>query len=98
MERFRPFDWARIRNVHPPGHIRTPGYCRGKVGLIVECLGVVPNPEALAYRRDPVPQVPLYIVRFRMADLWAQSRNAVDEVDIEILEHWLEPANKREYV
>lgn len=86
---------VRVRASHPPGHVRTPYYCRGHAGVIIECLGAFPNPEHLAYRHAGYAPVPLYRVRFRNADLWPDQRNGADETEIEIFEHWLEPATGR---
>lgn len=89
--RFRVGESVRVRLAFPPGHVRTPHYCRGKPGVIVEFLGAAGNPEALAYRHANAAQVPLYRVRFRHADLWPERSASRDETEIEILEHWLEP-------
>ena len=31
--RFVVGDRVRVRNQHPPGHVRTPHYCRGHTGI-----------------------------------------------------------------
>jgi hypothetical protein len=93
--RFRPSDSVRVRSAHPPGHVRTPSYCRGRIGTVVECLGLLSNPEALAYRLADVPRIPLYRVRFRIGDLWPEQDGSRNEVEIEIFEHWLEPLGPR---
>ena len=49
--RFRPGDRVRVRAAHPPGHIRTPYYCRGHVGVVERLCGAFANPEELAYNR-----------------------------------------------
>lgn len=75
----------------PPGHVRTPAYLRGKIGVIERELGDFANPEALAYRR-PALQKPLYRVRFTMAEVWGETaENPHDTLDAEIFAHWLEP-------
>jgi len=49
--------------------------------------------EALAYGRDGLPKAPLYRVRFEQREMWPDYRGpGTDTVDIEIYEHWLEPA------
>ena len=35
-ERFKPGDRVRVRTDHVPGHVRMPGYIRGKTGVVVE--------------------------------------------------------------
>lgn len=91
--RFAPGDRVCVRNAHPPGHVRTPHYCRGKTGVIERTCGAFPNPEELAYNRDGLPAQPLYRVRFASRELWPDySGNAGDTVEIEIYQHWLEAA------
>lgn len=82
-----------VRRADPPGHIRTPWYIRGKTGEIERLCGAFPNPEELAYNRPGTPPQPLYRVRFRQRELWPDYRGAPgDTIDIEIYQHWLEPA------
>ena len=51
------------------------------------------NPEELAFGRDGNPKQPLYRVRFMQTEVWENyAENPDDTVDIEIYEHWLEPA------
>jgi nitrile hydratase len=90
---FAPGDVVRVRLADPPGHLRTPRYCRGKVGRIERLCGAFPNPEELAYNRPGLPAQPLYRVRFASVDLWPEYAEApADVVEIEIYQHWLEPA------
>jgi len=91
--RYRPGDRVRVRAVHPPGHVRTPWYCRGHTGVIERLCGAFANPEELAYNRPGLPAQPLYRVRFRAVDLWPDYReDRADVVEIEIYQHWLEEA------
>ena len=84
---------VRVRTAYPPGHVRAPAYIRGKSGVIERRLGAFPNPEQLAYgheaeRRD------LFRVRFTMAEVWGAAAEApTDTIDIELYDHWLEPAD-----
>lgn len=81
---------VRVREAFPPGHIRTPFYLRGKVGVIERKLGEFGNPEHAAYRQTPEPQT-LYRVRFTMAEVWgADAEDPNDTLDAEIYAHWLE--------
>ena len=86
-------DRVTVRSAWPPGHVRTPAYIRGHSGMIVASLGAYPNPEELAYRRPGLPAPMLYRVRFNQRDVWPDYRGPMtDTLDIEIYNHWLEPA------
>jgi hypothetical protein len=91
--RFQPGARVTVRRADPPGHIRTPWYIRGKSGEIERLCGSFPNPEELAYNRPGTPPQPLYRVRFRQRELWPGYKGAAnDTIEIEIYQHWLEPA------
>jgi len=86
-------DRVRVRQLYPPGHVRTPHYIRGRTGLIERVLDAFPNPEECAYGRKDSPRQPLYRVRFLQRDIWPDYRGRdADTVDVEIYQHWLEPA------
>jgi nitrile hydratase len=90
---FSAGDRVRVRRAYPPGHVRTPFYIRGKTGIIERVLGDFPNPEELAYGRSGEPRQTLYRVRFLQPDVWSDYAGMLaDTVDIEIYQHWLEPA------
>ena len=83
---------VRVKTMMPPGHIRTPAYLRGKVGVIERELGEFGNPELLAYGKSG-PKKPLYRVRFTMQEVWGNgAEHPTDTLDAEIFGHWLEPA------
>jgi nitrile hydratase subunit beta len=91
--RFAPGERVRVRRADPPGHVRTPWYCRGRAGVVERICGSFANPEELAYNRDGLPARPLYRVRFLCGELWPDyAGNANDAVEIEIFQHWLEPS------
>ena len=91
--RFALGDPVQVRIAYPPGHVRTPHYIRGKSGRVERLCGEFANPEELAFGRDGLPPRPLYRVRFRQRDVWPDYRGSGgDTVDIELYEHWLEPA------
>ena len=91
--RFKPGDVVTVRRAYPPGHLRTPHYIRGQSGVVERVCGSFPNPEELAFGRNGLPAQPLYRVRFAQRQVWPEYRGADgDTVDIEIYEHWLEPA------
>jgi nitrile hydratase len=91
--RFSTGERVRVRNLHPPGHVRTPHYCRGRVGVIERLCGAFANPEELAYHRAGLPRQPLYRVRFVSRELWPDYADGPNDViEIEIYQHWLESA------
>lgn len=93
MARFSPGDSVAVLAINPPGHLRTPTYIRGKSGIVERICGEFANPEELAFGRDGLPRRPLYRVRFRQEELWPDYHGgAGDTVDVEVYEHWLEPA------
>jgi nitrile hydratase len=84
---------VRVRSAFPLGHVRTPAYIRGKTGVVERILGPFRNPEELAYGRGGEPAQPLYRVRFLQSEVWqGYTGSCADTVDVEIYQHWLEPA------
>ena len=75
----------------PPGHTRLPGYVKGKVGVIDKIRGVFVFPDTLAHGLGECEQ-PLYSVKFRSQDLWADS-NTNDVVYIDLWQSYLEVCN-----
>jgi hypothetical protein len=93
---FAPGDVVAVAGVHPPGHLRTPFYIRGKQGVIERFCGEFANPEELGYGSDGLPKRRLYRVRFRQRDLWDDYEGASgDTLDVDIYEHWLSPGTSR---
>jgi nitrile hydratase len=91
--RFRAGDRVKVRWADVPGHVRTPWYIRGHDGIVERVCGSYPNPEELAYARSGLPAQPLYRVRFMQRTVWPDyAGSANDTVDIELYQHWLEPA------
>jgi nitrile hydratase subunit beta len=92
--RFNVGDAVVVKRSYPPGHRRTPCYIRGKRGVIERICGAFPNPEELAYGFDGEPKKVLYRVRFLQNHVWPDYRGpAHDLIEMEIFEHWLEPAS-----
>ncbi len=90
---YRAGERVKVRAAYPPGHVRTPFYVRGHTGIVERLCGSYPNPEELAYARSGLPAQPLYRVRFLQRELWPDyAGSAADTVDIELYQHWLEPA------
>jgi nitrile hydratase beta subunit len=88
--RFGVGDRVRVRERHPPGHTRCPGYVRGKAGTVARLDGIysVPDIEAhgTARRREPT-----YSVRFDAAELWGDGQRGV-LVHVDLWDSYLEPS------
>lgn len=65
-------DRVRVRDDHVPGHVRMPGYIRGKRGIVVGVSPAYPFPDARAHGIEARDE-PTYDVRFRTQDLWPDS-------------------------
>ena len=71
-ERFKPGDKVRVRTDHVPGHVRMPGYIRGKTGIVVGVSPAYPFPDAHAHGVKAEDE-PTYDVRFNAEELWPNS-------------------------
>ena len=71
-ERFQPGDRVRVKNDFFAGHVRMPGYIRGKPGVVVNESPVYPFPDAHAHGVKAADE-PTYDVAFRTEDLWPNS-------------------------
>ncbi len=93
LARFRVGDRISVRRAYPPGHIRTPWYIRGCVGIVDVLYGSFRNPEELAFGRPGLPPQPLYRVRFQQTAIWPDYAGARhDTICLDLYQHWLEPA------
>ncbi|RAI54593.1 nitrile hydratase subunit beta [Roseicella frigidaeris] len=68
-ETFRPGDHVQVRDEHFAGHVRMPGYIRGKRGVVVSESPAYPFPDAHAHGVEAADE-PTYDVRFRSEELW----------------------------
>lgn len=90
--RFEIGQRVRISDHTPPVHHRVPGYAKGQVGFVERVCGLHGEPEKFI-RGDGSPAQRIYRVSIPQNDLWASYRgNDGDKLEIEIFEHWLEPA------
>ena len=87
--RFAAGDRVRVLELARPGHVRTPHYARGKCGVVERFCGAFGNPEELAYGRWDGAPVPLYRVRFRLADVFPTDDAEPDTIDVDLYEPWL---------
>ncbi|MBT3352313.1 MAG: nitrile hydratase subunit beta [Nitrospinaceae bacterium] len=95
--KYQPGEAVYVRRAPSIGHVRTPHYIKGKTGVIERICGDFANPEELAYARSGLPLRTLYRVRFNQHRIWPDYAGPDgDTVDIEIYEHWLEPAGDLE--
>ena len=91
--RFAVGDRVRIADRTPPQHHRTPVYVKGTTGTVVHLCGAEGQPESLGHGGDGTPPQEVYRVRLAQPDLWpGYGGAATDTLEIEIFEHWLEPA------
>ena len=88
--RFKPGDRVRVRTDYVPGHMRMPGYIRGKEGVVVSESPAYPFPDAHGHGIKAEDE-PTYDVRFRTEDLW---NDAADKalVHVGVFQSYLEPA------
>jgi nitrile hydratase subunit beta len=77
---FQSGDRVRVRADHVSGHVRMPGYIRGKVGVVVAESPHYPFPDAHAHG-VAADDEPTYDVRFASADLWP---DAADEAWVHV--------------
>jgi nitrile hydratase beta subunit len=89
-ETFAIGDRVRVRMDSVPGHMRMPGYIRGKNGVVVGISPVYPFPDAHAHGVAAEDE-PTYDVRFRSEDLWPGSADAA-LVHVGVFESYLERA------
>ncbi|MFZ2651249.1 MAG: nitrile hydratase subunit beta [Burkholderiaceae bacterium] len=87
-ERFKPGDRVRVRLDHVPGHIRLPGYIRGKAGVVVSESPPYPFPDAHAHGVAAQDE-PTYDVRFRSEELWPNGCDAA-LVHVGVFQSYLE--------
>jgi nitrile hydratase len=87
---FQPGDRVRVRDDHVPGHVRMPGYVRGKMGVVVSESPAYPFPDAHAHGIDADDE-PTYDVRFRTEDLWPESADRA-LVHVAVFQSYLERA------
>ena len=87
-ERFQPGDRVRVKTDHVPGHMRMPGYIRGKTGVVVSESPAYPYPDAHAHAVEAEDE-PTFDVRFRSEDLWPNSADAA-LVHVGVFQSYLE--------
>ena len=89
-ERFLRGDRVRVRSDFVPGHVRMPGYIRGREGVVVSESPAYPFPDAHAHGVEAADE-PTYDVRFRTEELWPDSADAA-LVHVGVFQSYLERA------
>jgi nitrile hydratase beta subunit len=87
-QRFRAGDRVRVRADFVAGHVRMPGYIRGKAGVVVSESPPYPFPDAHAHGVEAADE-PTYDVRFRTEELWPDSADAA-LVHVGVFQSYLE--------
>ena len=87
-ETFAPGDRVRVKVEHIHGHVRAPGYVRGKAGVVVGVSPVYPFPDAHAHGIHAEDE-PTYDVRFDAEELWPNSADKA-QVHVGVFESYLE--------
>lgn len=88
----KPFevgDVVEVRDEFVSGHIRMPGYVRGKQGVVLHRTTVKwPFPDTIGHGKEAVAE-PTYHVRFKVSDLWG---TAADDgfVVVDLFESYLD--------
>jgi len=89
-ERYAPGDRVRVRTDLVPGHVRMPGYIRGRSGVVVAESPAYPFPDAHAHGIEAADE-PTYDVRFASAELWPGGADAAF-VHVGVFQSYLERA------
>jgi len=73
---------VQVRNRHPSGHTRCPGYLKRATGEITKHHGTFVLPDANAHEREA--EEPMYAVKFESPELWGDEAesNAVVYADL----------------
>ena len=87
-QRLEPGDHVRVRSDYVPGHVRMPGYIRGKKGVVVSESPAYPFPDAHAHGIEAADE-PTYDVRFSAEELWPNSADPAF-VHVGVFESYLE--------
>lgn len=88
--RFAVSDRVRVRNMHPSGHTRCPGYIRGKLGVVTRVDGEWSVPDVEAHSPERIPET-VYSVRFDADELWGDGQRRAN-INVDLWDSYLEPA------
>lgn len=83
-----PGDRVRVKDEHPPGHIRAPRYVRGRRGVVVHVTPPFQYPDAeahgLAHEHEPTCHV-----RFEARELWGDGAEENCSVVVDLWRSYL---------
>jgi nitrile hydratase len=88
--RFNVGDHVRVRNFHPAGHTRCPGYIRGKVGTVTRTDGDWSIPDVECHSPERIAEG-LYSVCFEADELWGDGQRGAT-VNVDLWDSYLDPA------
>ena len=84
---------VRIQSREAEGHIRTPAYLMGKIGIVNRQKGFYRKPEDLAYGKGDEELAPLYSIQIQQSEVWpAYEGRPQDTILADLFEYWLESA------
>lgn len=80
---------VHVRDEHVEGHIRVPGYCRGKSGTVLHRTTVSwPFPDTIGHGDQSAEHQPTYHVEFSAKELWGEEARE-GSVVIDLFEGYL---------
>ena len=88
LENFKIGDRVRVKSESVAGHVRIPGYVRGKEGFIVGVSPAFDFPDAAAHELEAEKQK-TYDVCFKTTDLWSDAEEGA-EVHVGLFHSYLE--------
>lgn len=95
--RFQPGERVRVRSPLPEGHVRAPGYVRGKIGRIVHRgRHALAFPGRAGHREEGLPEF-TYRVEFDRLALWSEASDK-GTVTVDLAESYLESLSLAEGV
>ncbi len=81
-------DRVRVKDEFVPGHIRMPGYIRGKTGVVVGVSPAYPYPDAHGHGLQS-PWQQTFDVQFSAQDIWPDGAEAAD-IQVGVFHAYLE--------
>jgi nitrile hydratase beta subunit len=89
--RFTVGQQVRVRDFHPRGHTRAPGFCRSKLGTVLRVAPKFRFPDASAHGGEQRDEH-TYHVEFAARELWGSDGAANDSVVVDLWDSYLEGA------